>query len=189
MKKLLASTLALLLATGAMLVAEEKAEKKEVKSGLAEGESPPPFNVNDCTGPNKGKSLCYRCQYGARPVVSVFARSTSDELGKMLKELDGLVEKNKEKEMKSFVVLLTDDPEKAEKELVEFAKKHEIKNIPLTYFDGEAGPPEYNIAKEAQMTINMWVKSEVKSNRVVSEKKLDKDTVATIIKDTQKILE
>lgn len=188
MKKLLASALTLLLATGAILVADE-AEKKEVKSGLAEGDQPPPFNVNDCTGPNKGKSLCYRCQYGARPVVSVFTRGTSEELGKMLKELDGLVEKNKEKEMKSFVVLLTDDPEKAEKELIEFAKEHEIKNIPLTYFDGEAGPPEYKIAKEAQMTINMWVKSEVKSNRVVAEKKLDKDTISTILKDTKKILE
>jgi hypothetical protein len=31
-----------------------------VKSGLAPGEFVNPFNVDDVTGPNKGKTLCYR---------------------------------------------------------------------------------------------------------------------------------
>jgi hypothetical protein len=31
-----------------------------VKSGLAVGEFASPFNVDDVTGPNKGKTLCYR---------------------------------------------------------------------------------------------------------------------------------
>jgi hypothetical protein len=31
-----------------------------VKSGLAVGESVNPFLVDDITGPNKGKTLCYR---------------------------------------------------------------------------------------------------------------------------------
>jgi len=30
------------------------------KSGLQVGESATPFNVRDITGPNKGKTLCYR---------------------------------------------------------------------------------------------------------------------------------
>ncbi|MFQ5733528.1 MAG: hypothetical protein ACE5KM_16440 [Planctomycetaceae bacterium] len=32
----------------------------ELESGLQIGDRAGPFNVNDCTGPNKGKSLCYR---------------------------------------------------------------------------------------------------------------------------------
>jgi hypothetical protein len=32
----------------------------EVKSGLAIGEFTSPFDVDDVTGPNKGKTLCYR---------------------------------------------------------------------------------------------------------------------------------
>jgi len=32
----------------------------ELKSGLQPGESAGAFNVKDCTGPRKGKSLCYR---------------------------------------------------------------------------------------------------------------------------------
>ena len=31
-----------------------------VKSGLKLGESVSPFDVEDITGPNKGKTLCYR---------------------------------------------------------------------------------------------------------------------------------
>jgi hypothetical protein len=31
-----------------------------VKSGLALGEAVSPFDVEDITGPNKGKTLCYR---------------------------------------------------------------------------------------------------------------------------------
>jgi hypothetical protein len=31
-----------------------------VKSGLKIGESVSPFDVDDITGPNKGKTLCYR---------------------------------------------------------------------------------------------------------------------------------
>ena len=32
----------------------------DLESGLQVGESAVPFNVKDCTGPNEGKSLCYR---------------------------------------------------------------------------------------------------------------------------------
>lgn len=32
----------------------------ELKSGLQVGDRAGAFNVKDCTGPNKGKSLCYR---------------------------------------------------------------------------------------------------------------------------------
>lgn len=32
----------------------------EIKSGLQVGEAAGAYNVKDCTGPNAGKSLCYR---------------------------------------------------------------------------------------------------------------------------------
>jgi hypothetical protein len=42
------------LAVGAVAVAAE------IKSGLQVGDSAGAYNVKDCTGPNAGKSLCYR---------------------------------------------------------------------------------------------------------------------------------
>ena len=35
-------------------------EGTELKSGLQPGEKAGAFNVLDCTGPSKGKKLCYR---------------------------------------------------------------------------------------------------------------------------------
>lgn len=55
MNKLLVSSAALMLAAyGAVATAGD------VQSGLQPGEKAGAFNVNDCTGPNKGDSLCYR---------------------------------------------------------------------------------------------------------------------------------
>ena len=53
MKRLLVSSAALLMATSVIAAAE-------LESGLQVGDFATAFNVKDITGPNKGKSLCYR---------------------------------------------------------------------------------------------------------------------------------
>ena len=69
MKRFIVPAFALMACVG-LAVAEEK--KSKVESGLEEGASPAAFNVKDITGPSAGKSLCYRCQYGAMAVAVVF---------------------------------------------------------------------------------------------------------------------
>jgi hypothetical protein len=161
---------------------------EELKSGLAIGEAPGAFNVNDITGPNKGTSLCYRCQYGARPVVAVFARDVNDNLAKVIKDVDGLVEKNKEKDLKAFVVVLSEDADKVAPKLEALAKKNDIKNVPLTTFDGAAGPEEYKISKDADVTVLMWNKSEVKSNFALPKGKLDAAAAKKIVAAAEKLV-
>ena len=160
----------------------------EVESGLEVGEAPGAFNVKDCTGPNAGKSLCYRCNYGGRPVVSVFTRSLDDNLASLVQQIDKQVGENSGKQMASFVVLLTDDPDGAEAQLKAFAEKNKIKNVPLTIFDGVAGPEGYKISKDAEVTVNMWVKSSTKSNHAFAKGQLNKEAVSTVVSDTSKIL-
>ena len=53
MKRFCGLLLALLMATASLMAAE-------LKSGLQVGEHAGFFNVKDVTGPNAGKSLCYR---------------------------------------------------------------------------------------------------------------------------------
>lgn len=48
------ASIALAVAACGVAVAEE------LQSGLQVGDHAGPFNVRDITGPNKGKSLCYR---------------------------------------------------------------------------------------------------------------------------------
>lgn len=53
MQRYLVPAVALCVIAGAAVAAD-------LQSGLQVGESAGAFNVNDVTGPNKGKSLCYR---------------------------------------------------------------------------------------------------------------------------------
>lgn len=118
--------------------------------------------------------------------MNVFTRSLTDELASLVKQVDAQVAKNKK--MKGFVVLLTDDPDAAEAEIKAFAEKHGIKNVPLTIFDGVAGPPNYRINKDAEVTVNMWVGLKSKANHAFAEGKLDKEAIAKVVADTSKIL-
>ena len=160
----------------------------ELKSGLKPGDSPGAFEVKDATGPAAGTSLCYRCRYGGSPVVSIFTKKIDDHVAGLIKQVDAEVEKNKGKKMKAFVVLLTDDPDAAEKMLKDVAKKNNIKNVPLTVFDGPKGPPDYELSDKADVTVMMWVKSDVKVNHAFADGKLDDKAVKAIVKDTEKIL-
>jgi hypothetical protein len=162
----------------------------EVKSGLKPGEAPPAFLVQDATGPAAGTGkLCYRCRYGGNPVVAVFTHKLDATVTSLVKEVDAQVEKNKDKKLKAFVVLLTDDPDKAEAQLKALAEKNNIKNVPLTIFDGPLGPLDYKLSPKAETTVLMWVKSDVKVNHAFSDGKLDQKSIDAIVHDTGKILD
>ena len=122
--------------------------------------------------------------------MNIFTRSLSDNLASLVKQVDKQIEDNKDQKMAGFVVLLTDDPDQAEADLKEFAEKHGIENIPLTYFDGVAGPAKYKVAKEADVTVNMWLEKTSKANHAFAEAdELNEKAVKAIIADVPKILE
>ncbi len=170
------------LATAGIVIAAE------VKSGLETGEAPTAFNVKDITGPNKGKSLCYRCQYGAKPVTAIFTREVTPELAALVKEVDTAVGVNKDKNHRAFLVLLTDDADAGAKQLEKLAADQKITNVPLTIFDGTAGPAPYKIAKDAAVTVLQWNKMRVQSNHAFDSAKLTDEQVKAVTSDTAKIL-
>lgn len=182
MNRFLAPSVALLCVLGLATAADE------IKSGLQPGESAPAFNVRDITGPNQGKTLCYRCANGARPVVCVFAREVNDGLSQLVKEIEGKVDANSDKKMAAFVVMLTEDPDKLEPALKSLAKDKEIKKTPLTLIEGAAGPKEYKIAKNADVTVMMWVGLKVKVNHTFAKGELTKDAISKVVDDTAQIL-
>ncbi|MDP7020104.1 MAG: hypothetical protein QGG36_30180 [Pirellulaceae bacterium] len=121
--------------------------------------------------------------------MNIFTRSLDDTLASLVKQIDKKVGENKAKKMAAFVVLLTDDADAADAQLKAFAKKHKIKNTPLTAFDGIAGPEKYKIAKNAEVTVHLWVGAkEVKANHAFSKGKLDKKGIVAVVTDTSKIL-
>ena len=167
---------------GALFAAEA------LKSGLQPGDAPPPYTVRDITGPNEGTSLCYRCKFGGRPVVNIFAREMTPEVIALVKQIDETVGKNEEKKMAAFVTLLTNDPDKDEVTLKAIAKKEGLKNVPLTVFDGIAGPPGYKIAEKADLTVTMWVESKVEASQAFAKGEFKTKAVKAVVEDTKKIL-
>jgi hypothetical protein len=161
MKKfVIASVFAVLAMAGVVMAADP------VKSGLATGEFVPAFNVKDCTGPNEGKTLCYRCQYGSRPVVAVFTRRMTDDVSALVKGLDEAVGAGKDAQLKAFVVYLSDNPDAAETQLKKAAAEGKIsKNVPLTVYQTSEGPDNYEIAKNADVTVMLWNKSKVTESK------------------------
>lgn len=178
---------ALVLATVAMF-GLQTVNAGDLKSGLQVDEYPPAFYVTDITGPAASTKLCYRCQYGARPVVSVFVRGMDENTTKLVKELDAVVAKNSGKKMAAFVTVLSEDPDAQEVALKKIANDNKIAHTPLTVFENNVGPAKYNIAKDASVTVMMWVDSNVKVNHALPAGKLTAEEIAKIVKDTEKIL-
>lgn len=163
-------------------------EAADLTSGLQVGDYPGAFYVADITGPAAGEKLCYRCRFGGRPVVNIFARKLDENVAKLIKEIDGVVGKNADHEMKAFVVLLSDDPDAQEASLKQAAKDHGIAHTPLTVYENSVGPAKYKISKDADVTVMMWVESDVKANHALKASELNGDAIAKIVGDTRKIL-
>lgn len=119
-------------------------------------------------------------------MVCVFARETSEPLTSLVKQVNAEIAKNDA--LKSFVVVLTDDKTKTSKTLKEMASKGDVKNVPLTLVDDPAGPPDYKIAKDADVTVMFWKGGKVKYNYAFAKGKLSDADVKTIVADIPKLL-
>ena len=112
----------------------------------------------------------------------------TDDLASLVKQIDEQVAKNEDEQMAAFVVLLSDDPDAAAPKLEKLAEEKDIEHVPLTIYDGEAGPGSYNIAEDAAVTVLMWKGLEVKVNRAFKKGELNAEKVKTVVADTSKIL-
>jgi hypothetical protein len=118
-------------------------------------------------------------------VVCVFARKTSEPLASLVKQIDEKIGENGR--LKSFVVILTNQGDKSAEDLKKLAKEAGIKHVPLTLHQDPAGPPDYEIAKDADVTVLMWSGHKVKVNHAFKGDLTDKD-VRAVVADIPKVL-
>ena len=117
----------------------------------------------------------------------IFAREVSDPLTSLVKKIDAATASNKSNKMGSFIVFLNDD-EDLEKKLKGIAEKEKLENIVLTIETKKDGPPAYKIAKEADVTVVLYTKGEVKANYAFKKGELKDKDVDQIVSDLSKIL-
>jgi hypothetical protein len=118
-------------------------------------------------------------------VVCVFARKTSEPLASLVKQIDSKIGENNK--LKSFVVLLTPDGDKAAQDLKKLAADAGIKNVPLTVHRDPGEVPDYEISKKADVTVVMWTGHKVKAARGFKGE-LTEDNIKDILSDVPKVL-
>lgn len=116
----------------------------------------------------------------------IFARGVSDSLTSLVKKIDAATVSNSKAKMGSFVVFCSDDDD-LKGSLKELAKKEELKKIILT-IDKPDGPPGYNVAKDADVTVVFYNKRKIMANHAFKKGELNDKAIEEIVKDLSKIL-
>jgi quercetin dioxygenase-like cupin family protein len=158
-----------------------------LKSGPQIGKELTPFDVLYATGPNAGTRSCPHEEFGSNPVAMIFARQVNESVLELTKRLDGETAKNKKARMGSVAVFLSDD-ESLPDALNALAKKEGIKTVPLTVLHNPVGPTRYEIAKEADVTVVLYVRNKVVANHAFRKGELTSNATDAIIADVRKIL-
>jgi hypothetical protein len=158
-----------------------------LKSGPQVGQDMPgPFHPLNVTGDKAGEKNCLYCANGAAPVAVIFARELNPNVTKLIKKIDACTIKNKKASMGSFVVFLS-NRESLAKELKAMAAKESIKTTILS-IDNPAGPKDYKIAKDADVTVLLYTDFTVKSNHAFRKGELNEKAINQIVSNVAKIL-
>jgi hypothetical protein len=180
-KHFVAGACCLTLIVGTVMAAET------VKSGPQVGDKlAGPFHPLNINGDKAGEKNCLYCSNGDHPVAMVFAREVSEPLTKLIKKIDACTAKNSGAKMGSFVVFCNDD-EKLADQLKELAKTAELKETILA-IDNPAGPKGYNVSKDADVTVVLYVERTVKANYSFKKGDLTEKDVEKVLEDVSKII-
>src|SRR5205823_1693488 len=133
-------------------------------SGLKPGQRPGPYSSLVSVGEQRGQSHCFICETEDRPAVIVFARGLSGPLAKLVRGLDQAVADHKAAGLRAWVTFLHDDQPAFDPQVVNWARKEALRNVPLSVFEDPGGPPAYRLSQEAEVTVLLFVKGRVVRN-------------------------
>jgi hypothetical protein len=182
MKTRIASCFAFLAVVGTALAADA------VKSGPQVGDNarPKPFFPLNINGPTPDQKQCLVCRNGNNPVAMVFAREVNAPLVSLIKKLDEATVANASAKMGSFAVFCS-DTEGLDKKLKDLSSQEKLKQFVLA-IDNPAGPPTYNISKDADVTVVLYNKSKVIANYTFKKGELNDQAVAKILAEVPSIV-
>jgi hypothetical protein len=158
-------------------------------SGTPVGKRPGPYSFLVATGPQRGQQTCYICEQheNNKPGAVVFARTTSDSLGKLMVKLDAAALAEKDSGCKVWMTLLA---EKADLDaLAKWAQKQGIKSAPVGAFEDADGPPSYKLHKDADVTVILFTKQKVVANFAFRAGELDDKAIEKVMKAAPQLFE
>ena len=151
-------------------------------SGVPVGQRPGPYSFNVATGPERGRQHCYICETGEGPGIVVFARSLSEPLGRLLNRFDKVVSPAPERGgVRGWVTFLGEKNFDLDA-VAAWGKKQAVRNVPLGVFDDEVGPPAYQLAEDADVTVMFFARQKVVANFAFRKGELDAKAVEEVMK-------
>jgi hypothetical protein len=151
-------------------------------SGLQPGQRPGPYSALIATGPQRGQPTCYICETGDHPAAVVFARSLNEPLAKLVQGLDKAGVEYKASGFRSWVTFLSEDHTSLDPKVVDWAKRHAIRNVPLGVFEDPDGPPSYRLGRDAEVTVLLFVRQKVVANFAFRAGELTDQKVSEVLK-------
>jgi hypothetical protein len=174
-------------AFAALLLASVAVAADPVQSGLPVGKRPGPYSFLVATGPQRGQPTCYVCEQheGGKPAAVVFARSLSDPLGKLLAKLDAA---GAGKQATGYKVWMTQLAPTADLDaLAGWSQKQGLKGVPVGAFEGADGPPAYRLSPDADVTVLLFVKTQVVANFAFRRGELTDKAIEDVVGATPKL--
>lgn len=177
--------------TAALLAGVAIAAEAE-PTGLKQGDPIGAFYVTKVAGAEDdgvktGQELCYRCKYGQRPMVMVFARKNSDKLSKLVSDLDRAIAKHDDAQLRAFVTVVGEDQSKLKDSAKEIAQAAEAKKVPVAVAaDSQNGPASYRLDPKADVTVILANESQVVASHTFQADGIDSSAV---LKEVEKMLQ
>ncbi len=161
--------------------------EEPLRSGPQPGETlPGSFEPLNVTGEYAGEHYCLVCAAGLQPEVMIFARTVNAPLFTLLERLEAAVGQHEKAGLGAFAVILS-EADGLEKQLRDEAEKHHLKQV-LLAIDSPDGPDGYALAKDADVTVVLYVQHEVRANHALRRDQLDSKAIDRILADLPKIL-
>jgi hypothetical protein len=158
-------------------------------SGVPVGKRPGPYSFLVATGPQRGQQTCYICEQHEhdRPAAVVFARTTSDAVGKLLGKLEAAGGDRKDSGYKVWMTLLAESADL--NALAKWAQKQGFKAVPVGAFEDADGPPSYKLNKDADVTVLLFTKQKVVANFAFRAGELNDKSIEEVVKAVPKLFE
>jgi hypothetical protein len=152
-----------------------------IESGPKSGARPGPYTFWVSTGASRGQETCFICETENRPAVVVFARQPSDMLGKLAGKLDRALAEHKAAELRSWITFIGKDHQTFDQQLVDWSKQHGLKSLAVGSFKENDGPPTYRVAREADVTVVLFVNRKVQATFGFREKELTDEALRRVL--------
>jgi hypothetical protein len=115
----------------------------------------------------------------------IFAREASPAVVKLAEKLEAAAAKTSE--LNACVIFCADETAALTKQLKETVATAKLNKVILAV-DNPAGPEDYKIAKDADVTVLLYTGRKVESNFALKKGELNEKTTEAIVADLSKIL-